>query len=695
MKKYRFFVVWICIFAALNFAGCGSDKPGNADDSAVTEDDNSVSEPEFLSVCKTDNGDLIITITDDSVSDRINPDNHVDDYFNYYEDMVYEVIFYANEQIGIDSTYCSDEWQSTIVRLCVYGCGSFIEAYESDESGSRSTDEWEYKADWKNKCFSVDGKTLTLLFSGAGNVLDDSKAYVCRYQDQNGDWMTASQSTMSVGVGGDVVVASASGSNDYLNIGFIDDDTVYVTVFDDELTADSDVADYQLLFSEKESDTYYDPSGNLITYGEYELVSRFNDGGTYVICTFEHEWNPLDYYRKSSEYDLEHSDRETYTSVDPADWYGDAEIYDGHINMKFAYEDIKSILLNYGYVSVVRGWGENVELLGQFSVGDVMKLENYNPYLAEDIEPLRGEYVRPYDSGIFEPITPYYSVLSSDTYGPVANGMTWRQIRSTDGTPFYPQPPFQYAWGFMPEIDTERNGHAISTILESYDEFGNLVQSVLRIEYDSVEDLQWSHIHWNRIYYPYDEYGVDEPSMEYVNPDYYESERKLNIEEYALDAACLGVYENYIYYDLMGQYWNLERYLSCFDRWMKEEELENYYSDGSSLITQEVNPLPFHSAVEIRGNIDRNVINNSWYNDSAEIRMDLHRSGSINYVPDVIDGQGTAFVHDTTSRLDGSGGYTGEITGDTPTGSMNGYSHVGDIRRVFDIAALYPVQTGY
>ena len=76
-------------------------------------------------------------------------------------------------------------------------------------------------------------------------------------------------------------------------------------------------------------------------------------------------------------------------------------------------------------------------------------------------------------------------------------------------------------------------------------------------------------------------------------------------------------------------------------------------------------------------------------------RHKISRELRINYVPDVIDGQGTAFVHDTTSRLDGIGGYMGEITGDTPTGSMNGYSHVGDIRRVFDIAALYPVQTGY
>ena len=697
MKKKNIGILKILIIAlcSLTLSACGDDSDSNNTSESVVENDGiSASDPGFLSVCNTDNGDLIITITDDAVAERINPDDHIDDWYNYYEDQVYDIIFYANEQMGIDSTYCEDCGRSSIARLCVYGCGASIGDYVYD----RLDGAWEYQADWKNKCFSVDGETLTLFFSGAGNVLNDSKAYVCQYQDQNGDWMTVSQTTMSVEVGSDAVVTLASSSNDYLNIGFIDDDTVYVTVYDDELTADSDVADYQVLFCEKEFDIHYDTNGNLVTFGIYELTSRYNDGNTYLISTIrENRWIEetdtgdsyyvevmLDYDRGNSEYDLEHSDRENITSADPSGWYGDAEIYDGFITMKFKHEDIKSSLAQFEYVCVVKGLGESKELIGQFRFDDVASLEDYDPYPAESIEPLHEEYVRPYDAGIFEPETPYYSVLSSEIYGPVANGMVWQQIKT--GSMIYTEPPFPYAWGFHPEIDTERNGHAISTMLESYDEFGELVQSVLRIEYDSVEDLQWSYIPWNCIYYPYNEYGVDEPSMEYVNPEWYETMRELTIKENSMDAVCLGIYENYVYYDLMGIYWSLDRYGCCFDRHLKTAEFENYYSDGSSMTYTESVPAPFISAVELRGNVDQNMEDGTFWNNSSEIRTDLNLNGSIHYVPDTIDGQGAAFVHDTTCKIDDIGGYMGLVYGDTPTGLMRGYSYVGNIRRIYDMA---------
>ena len=171
--------------------------------------------------------------------------------------------------------------------------------------------------------------------------------------------------------------------------------------------------------------------------------------------------------------------------------------------------------------------------------------------------------------------------------------------------------------------------------------------------------------------------------MEYVNPEYYEISREETLEVVAADAVCLGVYDNYIYYDLMGIYCGLGRYESCFDRHNVSHEIEGYWTDGSSETFYEAGLYPFeYTAVIPDGNVD-----NSWpYRDSEEIREDLIRSGSLYYVPDVgEESRAAAFVHDTTCKIDAIGGFSGFVYGEAPVGYMQGYSTVANIRRLFDV----------
>ena len=693
-KKQLFSAVSVLLILPLSLAGCraaGSNEavqiesPVSHEEVGENGNVEVASESNFLSISKSDTGDLVITIIDDEITSlEEKAEKLASSSDNMYtwekKDAVFDISFYGSEKIAEVQYADIADFQSSIAELVVYPYGSEFSDFVTTEDSSSHGNSWEYRVDRYETGFRIENDTLTITFRGAGDLLNDTKAYTCNRHHDDDSWELASASIFIESISGEQV-AGADPSDAGLNVRFIDDNTVYITLYDDALSEETEEYYYRVNFTDEKDSAEENP------FGRYFLETRFNDPKTYPVSMLSEnrlisetaqertfEMVQLDYYVEDN------GSPEYPRRAAAGNWYGDAEVYDGYLNMSFSYKDLRDELAQYDYVCVVKGGNQESEVLAWYSFDEVADLEDYDPYQSETIEPLREEYVRPFDDGIFEPETPYYSVLSSEIYGPVANGMAWTPIK--DGMGYYPAPPFVGAWGFRPEIDTERYGHAISTLLESYDEFGNLVQSVVRFEYDTVEDLQWSYIPWNKIYYPYYEYGVDEPNMEYVNPEYYEISREETLEKVAADAVCLGVYENYIYYDLIGIHYGLERYGSCFDRFNVTHVIEDYWSDGSSESFFEAGLHPFeYTAVIPEGNVD-----DSWpYENSTEIRVDLIRNDSIYYVPnDGAESQAASFVHDTTCKLDSIGGYMGFVYGEAPAGYMKGYSHVRELRRVLN-----------
>ena len=704
MKKYGR-IIALVMSSIFIFSSCKKPDVINSktDPSDTTEmeetgvdvvDETTPVEDSFIRISKTDAGDLVIEITDEVVAafeEKVEKLAATSDYMFSYEskDQIFDIAFYSSEAMAGD--YAGEEdFASAIAKLRVYPYGAefldYKRVFADSVENAYYGEEWDYFVDMYGTGFRTEGETLTLIFKGSCNLLDGTRAYMCDRHKDDDTWEMA-KAPVSVGSTSGESVAAAGQEDADVSVLFLDDNTVYVILRDDELSEDTEDFYYRVNFGDERNLDGASP------FGSFFLESRFNDSGTYPISMLSEnrlisetaeersfEMIPLNYY-------MEDNGDPDYPKRAAADeLFGNAEVYNGYLTMSFSYEDLRDTLTQYSYVSVVKGWPEG-ELMSWYNFGDVAKLEDYDPYSEVTIEPIKEEYVRPYDAGIFEPETPYYFVLSTEIYGPVANGMAWTQIKGGEG--YYPAPPFVGAWGFHPEIDTERYGHAISTLLESYDEFGNLVQSVIRFEYDTVEDLQWSYIDWHKIYYPFNEYGVDEPSMEYVNPEYYEISREETLEKVAADAVCLGVYENYIYYDMMGIYWLLDRYGSCFERHNVSHVIEDYRSDGSSESFFEAGLNPFeYTAVIPDGNVA-----DSWpYENSTEIRVDLIRNDSIYYAPNNgAESQAASFVHDTTCKLDSIGGYMGFVYGEAPAGYMKGYSYVKDLRRVLNFVDQYSI----
>ncbi len=612
----------------------------------------------FLQINKSSDGALVIELTDDTIAEAIKPYHH-DSEYRYNEDALYEIVLYSNALIGTDLSAVQSEWQTAFALLRVYSCGSSLQSYEVGADYARITEEWEYTADWTRGSFSTEGNTLILSFPGAKNVLDSVESYLCSKKDLSGDYYTLNAC---------VTVKSseiAPVNNNMIRVRFISNDKVYVTIYDDKLTENSTDVKYLIWFYNDKNDK------------EYCLSPQYNDAGDFMICHFMKNWEPFDYYVADNGYDKFPKDG------DHPSWNGEAEVYDGHINMVFSYKDIKSLLSGFKYLDISKDTASHdEELLHTYSFNEVADLEDYKVEFEDEIEPVKAEFVRPYDAGIFEPITPYYFIVSFDYEFECSNTLYPSRIKSTNGTPFFPSPPFAEAWGFTPAPELERKSHAMVTFLESFDEFGTLVQSLERIEYETESDLMFSSIDPRRLTYPYMECGIDEPDINLVSEEYFDERHRELMEWSYPDIKYLGRFDNYRYYDLKDIYHSLSRYISCFGRGFITTEYAplHEYDDNPGM---QYSVSAFSSAIE--GGGEFNFFAQEILDDGQYAFPVFYETGTF---PENYDHTHLFTIYDNFGEIDGDtkAARTFEARGNR---TITGYSTVGKLRRVLEFIENY------
>lgn len=658
MKRILSFFMCFNLLTLCVLGGCGkdepqSDRPNDVESIVATNGDEEISGSSFISISKTDIGDLIIQITDDSIpsfQERIEAlDSAADNIFTYElnKDGVFDITFYGSEGI-LDDYPGYDDWNSAIAILRVYPYGAEFLDYkrvftESSETSSYG-EEWTYNVNMYGPEFQIDGETLTLTFGGAGDLLNGTKAYVCRRHMEDDSWETA-EACISVGDVSGVLLAELNDHNDFAEICFGDEDTVLISIFG----TDREIFEhYVICFGNGVEDFEHRYSAPLSFSMGYYHIDQF--GTQLPECYCMEGTEVINDPNRTDDYLLE----------------GDAAVFDDHISIRYNYEGIKDIVSNYEYIGVYLVSGSEEELVGYRQMNQFIHDEKFLSNDIENIEPIRDEYVCKYDGDVFVPATKYYYILSSVCDLPISQTMEWRQIKTTYGTPMYPEPPFPYAWGCLPVLDLDNTCQCKATMLESFDEFGHLVQSVIRYEYDSTDAKNWSWIDARHIYYPYSYVGVDEPDMQYVVPEYYDECREEALQIHTAEGMkILKNEENTVYYDLMDLYVPYGMGTDIFEREFKILEIDDYYVSGETLTAVTHWLSNYLSAISAGDIVDLWVLN-----DSENVIRNFHESGV--YPTQTIE-TGLSYL-EMVGKIHTEGGYADFIGGGSAT--FTGYSNL-------------------
>ncbi|MCR5800976.1 MAG: hypothetical protein K6G57_01415 [Lachnospiraceae bacterium] len=212
-----------------------------------------------------------------------------------------------------------------------------------------------------------------------------------------------------------------------------------------------------------------------------------------------------------------------------------------------------------------------------------------------------SEYTDPSDKGIFEPATPYFHVICEEFKLDLCNRKYTKWDRGPSGFP---------EWGYSAMYDDFYRSSAKLVWLESYNDEGNIVQSVVKVVYETADDaLAVFMVPATDIFFPGVYEDEDKPGEGTVPESWMDECRENWIEKNKDlwgDLKCIGRYGNVIYYDALSDY-------DLFD-----DPQDRRYSANN--LYYRVKPIPIEFSDPFVGQVEA-------FADDESFRLDLYNNG--------------------------------------------------------------------